>query len=359
MIIAATIAGIVAARRPAVPPIKVAAEKAHRTVSRTLAKRPVIASVAKPAPVAVKPVRVNPRIAKQSPAKQIRLAAVPKPSPAPRTPVKIAVAKSAPPKVVAKKVRPVAAKPAVKPQEKIAESPLRYQGKLVRNRIRHFPDKVIALTFDDGPDKVVTPRVLKTLAAYKVQATFFVIGRQVRSHPDMLRREAKAGHAIESHSYSHPTKPSDTIAAAELEKTEELIQQVTGRTPTCFRPPCGVVHNALTRQALKDGYTVVTWTVTSADTSPRATPDTIAGNVVANLKPGDIILVHDGPGHGDTATALPTILKLAKKKGFRFVTVPELLNDWDNWLVACENTEKQRKARVRMEARIHASQRRG
>ncbi|MDO8588108.1 MAG: polysaccharide deacetylase family protein [Armatimonadota bacterium] len=268
------------------------------------------------------------------------------------------VSKKTPP---AKPQSPMAAKrPAAKPARSAAEyRPRRYHGKVVRNRVRRFPDKVLALTFDDGPDRVVTPKVLRTLAKYKVRATFFIIGQHARERTDILRQVAAAGHAVESHSYSHPSRPSKAIAEQELVKTAALIRGATGRNPTCFRPPCGILDNALTRQALKDGYTVVNWTVTSADTSRRATPGMIAGNVIAKLKPGDIILVHDGPGHRKTAAALPIILQQAKKKGFRFVTVPELLNDWDRWLVACENTERQRKARLRMQAKLHPTQRRG
>jgi peptidoglycan/xylan/chitin deacetylase (PgdA/CDA1 family) len=339
---------------PVKPPAPVARPETPKTVPIAPMKPEVIAKVVVPIAAPTKPVV-------KMPAKPIP--AAPKPTPLPtiaaikKAPTKIAKAPAAVVRVSEEPRTPKQVKPeraAAKPETHLSSDPTvpkRYHGYLVHSRVRRFPEKVIAITFDDGPDRIVTPRVLKTLAANNVHATFFVVGQQVKRNPDLLRRVAAAGHAIESHSYTHPQQASESSAAQELDRTQRLIREVTGKTPMCFRPPYGTV-NALARVALKEGFTVVTWTVTSADCAPNSTSGTIAGNATAGLKPGDIILVHDGPGHSASAKALPQILAKAKKEGFRFVTVPELLRGWDKWLVATSQPKKSPTDKRRLEAKL-------
>jgi peptidoglycan/xylan/chitin deacetylase (PgdA/CDA1 family) len=203
--------------------------------------------------------------------------------------------------------------------------PRGYRGTLVREPPSGFPAKLVALTFDDGPDGSITPRILEALAAHRAQATFFVLGAR------LLRRMATTRHAIGNHSYSHPAHPSASEAERELRETGGLIREVTGRPPSCFRPPYGITKNALTLLALRQGYAAVLWTVLSAD-DRGLRADAIAAKVVREARPGDIVLMHDGPGRHETARAVPTILETLTEAGFQFVTIPQLLQAWEQWL---------------------------
>lgn len=209
--------------------------------------------------------------------------------------------------------------------------PTRYQGKIVRTRVRYFPEKLLALTFDDGPSEDITPRILETLATYNAHATFFVMGRRAKLHPDLLKRIVADGNVIGNHSYSHPKQVTAAEAAEEIAKTQKLIETATGHTPKLFRPPYGIIKGNLAQTALKDGYTVIAWTISTAD-SRLIGPDVIASNVIHTPNPGDIVIMHDGIGHTATAEALPLILKQLGDSGYKFVTIPELLRAWDKYL---------------------------
>ena len=209
--------------------------------------------------------------------------------------------------------------------------PPRYEGQIISKRVRFFPEKILALTFDDGPSKEVTPRVLDILAAYDAHATFFVRGDEAKLHPDLLRRIVAEGNVIGNHSFSHPKQESPAQAVAEIQKTNIILRQTIGRAPTLFRPPYGLVHSNLTKAAIHDGFTVVTWTISSADSRPIG-PDVIANNVIHTPNPGDIVIMHDSDVHAATADALPLILKQLGDQGYKFVTIPELLRAWDKYL---------------------------
>lgn len=208
--------------------------------------------------------------------------------------------------------------------------PERYRGQILRKRVRYFPHKLLALTFDDGPDPQITPQVLKALDEHQAHAIFFVLGQCAKQHPELLREIVAAGHALGNHSYSHPAQPSAEQAVRELEKTEQIIRAATGRKTSLFRPPYGITDNALTRRALAQGYTAVLWTISSADSRPIG-PEVIANNVIHTPNPGDIVLMHDGSGHYSTAHALPRILEELGQAGFKFVTLPELMRAWEEW----------------------------
>jgi chitin deacetylase len=208
--------------------------------------------------------------------------------------------------------------------------PKDFQGTLVRNRIRHFPKKLLAITFDDGPDPKNTPLVLAALAKAKAHATFFVIGRQVDQHPKLVRAIMEGGHAIGLHSYSHKARPTPAQAVQEIDRTVLALKKATGRRTELLRPPYGLTNTNLTNAARKRGYSVILWTVASADTMHINTTS-ICNNVIHTPNPGDIILLHDGPGHARTANAVPRILSELQKAGFEFVTMPELMRAWDEW----------------------------
>jgi len=224
---------------------------------------------------------------------------------------------------------PAATSPAAE-SKPVPYVPRAWRGQILRKRVRHFPEKLLALTFDDGPDPKITPLVLKALAQYNAHATFFVLGKCAKTYPQFVKQEVAAGHAIGSHSYSHPSSTSAEGAVAELDKTATIIQQLTGRKPQLFRPPYGITKGNLCQTALKEGYTAVLWTISTADSNPIG-PEVIARNAIHTPNGGDIVLMHDGKGHVASAKALPQILRELTAAGFRFVTIPELLQAWTDW----------------------------
>jgi peptidoglycan/xylan/chitin deacetylase (PgdA/CDA1 family) len=196
-------------------------------------------------------------------------------------------------------------------------------GRVLRSRPRGIHEKILALTFDDGPDTTNTPRILDALRAHHAHATFFVLGAQAKRHPKLLRRMVTEGHAIGNHSWSHPARGSASQARHEVDDTARVIRDATARAPQLFRPPYGVMNNGLAALAQSEGYTVVLWTISGADTRP-ITSRQIADNIVYTPDPGDIALLHDGPGHTRTAEAVPMILDELARAGWKFVTIPEL-----------------------------------
>jgi peptidoglycan/xylan/chitin deacetylase (PgdA/CDA1 family) len=187
----------------------------------------------------------------------------------------------------------------------------------------------VALTFDDGPDSRFTPQILAILARENVHATFFMVGANVVKHPQIARRVADEGHAIGNHTFTHP----DLIVAAprrvrsEIERTEQAILRATGIRTDLFRPPYGFRTPVVYRQLQRDGLRMVEWTLTSQDWRNRG-PAKICQRVLRRVRPGSIILFHDGRGNrSDTVAALPTIIRALKGRGYRLVTIPELLSD--------------------------------
>jgi peptidoglycan/xylan/chitin deacetylase (PgdA/CDA1 family) len=223
--------------------------------------------------------------------------------------------------------------------------PHRYEGTIVSRHAHGYKDKIIALTFDDGPDDRTTPRLLAALRKYNAKATFFLLGCNADTYPKSVKMIAAEGHAIGSHSYSHPAYPSEEKASRELTRTAKTFERILGSRPTLYRPTYGITKNWLTKIAVERGYAAVTWTINSFDTDKRAD---IVRNTLANPHPGDIVLLHDGYGRGRTASALPTILARLSAQGYTFVTVPELLERFDAYGEALEKkSELQALARKR------------
>jgi peptidoglycan-N-acetylglucosamine deacetylase len=180
--------------------------------------------------------------------------------------------------------------------------------------------KEVALTFDDGPSRTQTPAILEALIAYGDRATFFEEGRHVAGREALMRQILAAGDEIGNHSFHHPVDPG----AAELSSTNEAIRAATGFEPCLFRPPYGEVDPKVTAAARANGLELVLWTLDSEDDHhPGAAA--IRRRVVRRTTPGAIVLLHDGGRHPETVEALPGILAGLAARGFRCVTVTELL----------------------------------
>lgn len=186
--------------------------------------------------------------------------------------------------------------------------------------------KRIALTFDDGPSKRYTAKILDILKAHGVKATFFVVGENVQKFPDLLSREIAEGHEIGNHTYSHchlQKIDADTLSG-ELDKAGKLLMQVGGYKTTLFRPPEGVVNRAVKTAAEGSGYSLVLWTIDTRDWAHN-TPERIVANITKNASDGDIILFHDFVvGDSPTPGVLEVIIPKLREMGFEFVTVSEL-----------------------------------
>ncbi|MBS1723831.1 MAG: polysaccharide deacetylase family protein [Armatimonadetes bacterium] len=202
--------------------------------------------------------------------------------------------------------------------------PVMFAGRTVLNKPA-MTEKVVALTFDDGPSPFTTPTVLDSLKKHHAKATFFLVGQMIHRREYLLRRMMAEGHVIGNHSWSHPYHPDPAKAKDEVRRTNQAIHQVTGFYPAVFRPPGGIMDSWTARLAKAQGLPSVIWTGSSADTATTSSA-VVYRNVVAAAHPGAIILMHDVKSH--TAAAVPAILATLEKKGYRFVTVPEMLRIW-------------------------------
>jgi peptidoglycan-N-acetylglucosamine deacetylase len=187
-------------------------------------------------------------------------------------------------------------------------------------------EKIIAISFDDGPDIEITPRILDLLKKESVPATFFCIGRKIKGNEELLRRMVFEGHCIGTHSFSH-SNWFDLYSPARMKKeflqSESEIIQVTGKRPLFFRPPYGVI-NPMVRKALKDtGYHVIGFSNRAWDTTSR-NREKVLERLCRKLKPGDIILLHDTVKENEEV--VPEFLTYAKTNGFRIIPLDQLLN---------------------------------
>lgn len=203
--------------------------------------------------------------------------------------------------------------------------PAQFQGQILPKIDLQSGEKVVALTFDDGP-WTHTPEVLDILKKFDIKATFFVIGRHIASHQDALKRLVKEGHAVGNHTWNHHYhNVSAQTAAAELGQTADLVKEVTGVETVMFRPPGGNLTNGLVDYATGQNYFVAMWSVDSRDYT-HTTAAAMTERVLRDAHSGAMVLFHDGGGDRTaTVEALPQIIGQLQKQGYRFVTVPELL----------------------------------
>ena len=186
-------------------------------------------------------------------------------------------------------------------------------------------NKVIALTFDDGPGPY-TAHLLDVLDQYGAKATFFLIGSKVSSQANVVRSIHARGHQLGNHSWSHPELPKLPVdqIAGEIDRTNDAIKQATGVTPAILRPPYGAVNGVVLEQLRLRGMSSILWSVDTRDWADRNS-DIVCSRAVAGARPGAIILMHDI--HQTSVGAVPCILSALKQQGYSFVTVQGLIGN--------------------------------
>ena len=187
-------------------------------------------------------------------------------------------------------------------------------------------EKILAISFDDGPADEYTPQVLEVLKQENVRAAFFCIGKRIVENESLFRQVHEQGHVIGNHSYSH-TPSFDMMPASrmleDVRKTDEAIKKAIGLQPKAFRPPYGVTTPAMKTVMSKGGYTAIGWNIRSLDTVARDEKQLLE-KLVRLLKPGAVILLHDT--QKITLSILPRLISAARNEGYEFVRLDKLLN---------------------------------
>lgn len=189
----------------------------------------------------------------------------------------------------------------------------------------------IALTFDDGPSSQATPRILDILRDNDVKVTFFVVGKFIEKNKDVLKREADEGHTIGNHTFSHAKGTITDISKikSELVKTDQLIARYSGengKPVKYFRPPFGFENWRFLAESELLDYTVVLWSLDVGDWNKKKTQKDITSKIFKLAKNGSIILLHDGGTSREAViSSLPVIIKGLRSRGYKFVTIDEMI----------------------------------
>ncbi|MHB0976918.1 MAG: polysaccharide deacetylase family protein [Candidatus Aquicultorales bacterium] len=203
--------------------------------------------------------------------------------------------------------------------------------------VRKGPNKrVVAITFDDGPNPKYTPKILDALKKKKVRATFFCVGLHVKKYPDIARRIVNEGHDIGGHTYTHRDLIATTREVVEKQicKTDEVIFEVTGVATKLFRPPRGLYSEAARKIIVDEfGYRMVMWTVSALDWRRDMRPGQIKRRIARYVHPGAILLFHDsgalirreGGKRSSTVQALPLVIDYLRERGYEIIPVSEML----------------------------------
>jgi len=201
--------------------------------------------------------------------------------------------------------------------------------------ITHGGGHVVALTFDDGPTRGVTDRLLSVLERERVPATFFVVGRAARREPALLRCMRADGDEVENHSETHPhlnALLARDALDAEIANAGDAIAAATGARPRYLRPPFGARNAAVLDAARRHGLRVVLWSAMLDETSPRADREELVRTLLGQVRDGAIVVLHDGDqGRGDAgerayeAALAPRVVAALRAQGYGFVTVDQLV----------------------------------
>ncbi|MBC7827739.1 MAG: polysaccharide deacetylase family protein [Chitinophagaceae bacterium] len=187
-------------------------------------------------------------------------------------------------------------------------------------------EKLIAISFDDGPVQQYTPQVLEVLKEQKVPAAFFCIGKRIVENESLFRQVHEQGHIIGNHSFSH--KPLfDLLPAGQMmhdvRMTDAAIKESIGLQPKLFRPPYGITTPAMKKTMIKGGYTAIGWSIRSFDTMAKDEKK-LLNKLIRLLRPGAIILLHDT--QKITLSILPRFIQAARNEGYEFERLDKLLN---------------------------------
>lgn len=185
-------------------------------------------------------------------------------------------------------------------------------------------DKMIALTYDDGPHPKYTPLILDVLKKHNACATFFMVGERAQNLPEIVSRINKEGHSIGNHTYDHAelTRLSDTVAISQIERTNDIIEGIIGVRPVLMRPPLGLRNKRIDGLIKGQNMYNILWNVDPVDWDYKGAQH-IYNAVVKKIQSGDIVIMHDF--YPNTVTATDMILSTLSAQGFRFVTIEELL----------------------------------
>ncbi|MBE6538767.1 MAG: chitooligosaccharide deacetylase [Ruminococcaceae bacterium] len=190
-------------------------------------------------------------------------------------------------------------------------------------------DMKIALTFDDGPHPYYTSKILDILKKYGVKATFFFVGQNIEYYPETAEEVYSEGHEIGNHTYTHHrVRAMDRIELlSELNRCDDAIYEIDEYRTRLFRPPEGALDADVEEAARSMDYSVILWSIDTRDWEHHS-PDTILSDVLSNIKSGDIILMHDYIGRDSpTPAAVEMLIPALLERGYRFVTVSELMNN--------------------------------
>ncbi len=185
----------------------------------------------------------------------------------------------------------------------------------------------VSLTFDDGPDTAITPGVLDILKQHDIKGSFFFMGGRIDLNPQIVRRAYDEGHLILNHSWNHPdfTKEDPAEVRKQIVRTEDRIKGIIGMKPTFVRPPYGAVDERVLPAFTGTGNKAVIWSIDSMDWVQNVDKKTIVNNVLNNVRPGDIILLHTYPGLDVELQALPEIITGLRARGYSMLSLDRLL----------------------------------
>lgn len=197
-----------------------------------------------------------------------------------------------------------------------------YPGARIVLKPARLTESIVALTFDDGPDGVNDPEILRILGEYNAVATFFMVGRNAQRHTRLMHEIAAQGHELGNHTYDHRRLIECTPEeqALTLRRTNTLLASASGTPPNWFRPPFGSYDQHTLSIARAAGLETILWTIDSKDYRDLP-PAVIEERVMRDLTPGSVVLMHSN--HHNTVEALPNILRRAQAEQFRFVTLTE------------------------------------